>query len=129
VTVCGLWLAHRRLVAVLVGERGEVRRSIRAALTDEARFGLVEYLTHSGCEIVASEALARADLVAAQADRRGLAAWRADDALVGALLAAAAVRDPMRAAALLAWLRLLPAWRGQRRRLAPASDARQLPLI
>jgi hypothetical protein len=129
VTVCGLWLARRRLLAVLVDERGEVRRSIRAALTDEARFGLLEYLAHAGCELVATEALARADLVAAQAERRGVAVWLAEDALVGALLAVAAVRDPLLAAALVARLRIVPAWRGQLHRLAPGSDTRQLPLI
>lgn len=127
--VCGLWLARRRLVAVLVDERGEVRRSLRAALTHEARFGLVEYLAHAGAEIVATEALARADLVAAQAERRGAPVWLADDALVAALLGVAAVRNPARAAALVARLRLAPAWRGQLRRLAPPADARQLPLI
>ena len=127
--VCGLWLARRRLAAALVGDRGELRRVLRAALTDDARFGLLEYLAHAGCEIVATEALARADLVAAQAARRGLAVWLADDALVGALLGVAAVRDPARAAALVARLRLVPAWRGQLRRFALGADARQLPLI
>jgi len=127
--VCGLWLAPRRLLAALVGGQGEAQRILRAALTDDARFGLTEYLALAGCEIVATEALARADLVPAQAARRGLTVWLADDALVAALLGVAAVRDPARAAALVARLRVVPAWRGQLRRLAPAADARQLPLI
>lgn len=41
---CGLWLARRRLVAAVLGPSGEARRVIRAALTDEARFGLIEFL-------------------------------------------------------------------------------------
>jgi hypothetical protein len=129
VIVCGLWLARRRLVAVLVGARGELRRTIRAALTDDARFGLIEYLAHAGCEIVATDALARADLLPGQAARRDLAVWLADDQLVAALLGVAAVRDPVRAAALVARLRLVPAWRAQLRRLQTAAPARQLPLI
>lgn len=127
--VCGLWLARRRLVAALVGERGELRRVVRAAPTDDARFGLLEYLAHAGAEIVVTEALARADLVAVQAARREVAVWVADDALVAALAAVAAVRDPARAAALVGRLRVVPAWRAHLRRLAPAVAARQLPLI
>jgi hypothetical protein len=129
VIACGLWLARRRLVAALVGDRGEVRRLLRAALTDDARFGLLEYLAHAGCEIVATEAVARADLVPVQASRRGLVVWVADDALVAALAAVAAVREPARAAALVARLRVVPAWRAHLRPLTPLPTARQLPLF
>jgi hypothetical protein len=130
VTTAGLWLARRRLVAVLVGPGGEARRAIRAALTDDARFGLVEYLAAAGVEIVATEALARADLLPAQAARRGLAVWSADDALVAAWLRAAGIRDPARAAALLARLPGIPLLRASLRRLAPpAVQARQIPLL
>ena len=58
---CGLWLARRRLVAAMLGPRGDARRVIRAALSDDARFGLVEYLAAAGAELVATEALARVD--------------------------------------------------------------------
>jgi hypothetical protein len=125
---CGVWLARRRLVAAVVGPRGDARRVIRAALTDEARFGLVEYLAAAGAELVAGEALARIDLMPVQAARRGLAVWTVSDALVAALLGAAAIRDPARAAALLARLPAVPLLRGSLRRLAPP-DARQLPLL
>jgi len=125
---CGLWLARRRLVAAVVGPRGEPRRVIRAALTDEARFGLVEYLAAAGAELVATEALARIDLMPLQAAHRGVAVWTVGDALVAALLGAAAIRDPARAAALLARLPVVPFLRASLRRLAPP-DARQLPLL
>lgn len=125
---CGLWLARRRLVAVVVGPGGEARRAIRAALTDDARFGLLEYLAAAGAEVVATEALARVDLTPAQAARRGLAVWTAGDALVAALLRAAAIRDPARAAALLARIPVIPLLRSSLRRLAPP-DRRQLPLL
>jgi hypothetical protein len=125
---CGLWLAGRRLVAAMVGPRGEARRVIRAALSDEARFGLLEYLAAAGAELVTTEALARIDLMPVQAARRGLPVWTVGDALVAALLGAAAIRDPARAAALLARLPVVPLLRSSLRRLAPP-DARQLPLL
>lgn len=125
---CGLWLAQRRLVAVVLGPRGDARRAIRAALTDDARFGLLEYLAAAGADLVATEALARVDLTPVQAARRGLSVWTAGDALVAALLGAAAIRDPARAAALLARLPAIPLLRSAIRRLAPP-DRRQLPLL
>jgi hypothetical protein len=128
-TVCGLWLARRRLVAGLVGPHGRAQRCIRTALTDDARFGLLEYLAHVECEIVATDALARTELLPAQAVRRGISVWLAEDQLVAGLLGVAAVCDPARAAALLARMRLVPAWRAQLRRLLPANPARQLPLL
>jgi hypothetical protein len=96
---------------VLVGDGGEARRTIRAALTDDARFGLIEYLAQAGCEIVATEALARADLLPAQATRRGIVVWNADDALavaVALLQVAATPPAPQ------------PSWRGCPRIPAPA---------
>lgn len=125
---CGLWLARRRLVAAMVGPGGEARRVIRAALTDSARFGLLEYLAATGAELVTTEALARVDLMPVQAARRGLPVWTAGDALVAALLRAAAIRDPARAAALLGRLPAIPLLRSLIRRLVPP-DQRQLPLL
>jgi hypothetical protein len=125
---CGLRLARRRLVAAVVGRGGEARRVIRAALTDDARFGLLEYLAAAEAELVAAEALARTDLLPSHAVRRGLAVWTVSDGLAAALLGAAAIRDPARAAALLARLPFIPLLRASLRRLPPP-DARQLPLL
>jgi hypothetical protein len=126
---CGLWLARRRLVAAMVGAEGEARRVIRAALTDDARFGLVEYLAATGTtELVATVALARVELLPAQAARRGLVVWTVSDSFAAALLGAAAIRDPARAATLLARLPVIPLLRASLRRLAPP-DTRQLPLL
>jgi len=125
---CGLWLARRRLVAAVVGPGGEAHRVVRAALTDDARFGLIEYLAAAGAEIVATEALARIDLMPVQAARRGLAVWTVGDALIAALLRAAAIREPARAAALLARLPVIPLLRSWIHRLA-SPDGRQLPLL
>lgn len=126
---CGLWLARRRVVVALVGPAGQRQRVLRAAITDDARFGLGEYLAHAGADVVATEALARADLLPAQLVRRGLSVWLADDQLVAGLLGVAAIRDPARAAAVLARMRLVSAWRAQLRRLVTADPARQLPLL
>ncbi len=63
-----------------------------------------------------------------QAARRGLAVWTVGDAFVAALLRAAAIRDPPRAAALLARLPVIPLLRGSIRRLV-SPDRRQLPLL
>lgn len=128
-TACGLWLARRRLVAAVLGAHARPVRTVRAALSDDARFGLAEFLVGADCELVVTESLARADPLPAQAARRGLAVWVADDQLVAGLLGVAAVRDPARAAALLARMRLVPTWRGHLRRLTPAAPARQLTLL
>ena len=127
---CGLWLAKRRLVAVLAAPGGEARRTIRAALTDDARYGLLEYLAQAGCEIVATEALARADLLPAQAARRVLTVWTIDDGFVSALVRATATREPTRAAAILARLPAIPLLRASLRRLAPpGAVVQQLSLL
>jgi hypothetical protein len=130
VITCGVWLARRRLVTVLVGPAGEARRPIRAAATADARYGLVEYLVAAETEIVVTVALARADALPAHAARRGIPTWTVDDALAAALLGAAAIRDPARAAALLARLPRIPLLRAYLRRLMPpGAPARQLPLL
>jgi len=129
-TTCGLWHAKRRLVAALIGPGQKAHRLIRSADTADARFGLLEYLLAAEIEIVAAESLVRGDLLPQQAARRGLVVWTADDGLVAALLRAAAVRDPARAAALLARLPTIPLLRAALRQLAPQdAQTRQLPLI
>jgi hypothetical protein len=125
---CGLWLARRRLIAALVGD-GRQPRLIRAALTDDSRFGLLEFLAHTGCELVATDALAHAEILPAQAARRGLVVWLADAHLVDGLLRVAAIRDTSRAAALVARVRLETPWRSQLHRLSTEDPSRQLSLI
>jgi hypothetical protein len=126
---CGLVLAPRRLVAVVLGPGGEARRAIRAALTDDARYGLVAYLANLGAEIVAAEALVRGDPVAQRVLGAGLVAWAAPNALVAAIARAAAISDPLRIAAMLARLPRVPLLRAQLRRLAAAPEPRQVPLL
>jgi hypothetical protein len=79
----------------------------------------------AGAELVATEALARMDLTPVQAARRGLVVWTVGDALVAALLRAAAIRDPARAAGLLARLPVIPLLRGSIRRLVSPNRRQQ----
>ena len=126
---CGLVLAPRRLVAVVLGPGGEARRAIRAALTDDARFGLVEYLAAAGAEIVVTDVLVRGDPVARSAVRAGLGVWIAPDTLVSAVARAAAITDPARTAAMLARLPRVPLLRAHLRRLAVSAEPTQVPLL
>lgn len=128
---CGLVLAPRRLVAVVLGPGGEARRAIRAALTDDARYGLVQYLAAVGAELVVADGLLAADpVVARRAIDAGLAVWVAPAALVTALAQAAAISGPDRLATVLARLPRVPLLRAQLRRLAgQVRDPRQVPLL
>jgi len=126
---CGLVLAPRRLVAVVLAPGGEPRRAIRAALTDDARYGLVEYLAAAGAEIVATESLGRGDPVSRRALDAGLLVWMAPDALVAAIARAAALTDPTRVAAMVGRLPRIPLLRAQLRRLVTTAAPRQVPLL
>lgn len=127
---CGVWRAERRLVVALVGPDSKPRRVIRSALTDDARYGLIEYLAIAGTDLIVSEALTRVDLLPSHAARRGLVVWTVSDAFVAALLRAAAIRDPARAAALLGRLTFIPLLRGSLRRIGSvAAHPQQLPFL
>ena len=127
---CGLVLAPRRLVAVVLKPGGGTRRVIRAALTDDARYGLVQYLAGADAEVVVAEALVRADPVARCASPAGLLVWVAPDALVAAIARAAAITDPARVAAMLARLPRVPLLRAHLRRLnSLEAEPRQVPLL
>lgn len=127
---CGVVLAPRRLVAVALGPGGGARRALRAALTDDARFGLVQYLAAVGAELVVAEGLLPGDPVARRAIDAGLVVWVAPGGLVAALAQATAITDPASLAAMLARMPRVPLLRSQLRRLAePGRDPRQVPLL
>ena len=126
---CGLVLTPRRLVAVVLGPGGEARRAITAAITDDARHGLVTYLAAAGAEIVAAESLVRADPIAQFSLAAGLVVWIAPDPLVAAIVRATAITAPPRVAAMLARLPRIPLHRAQLRRLAVAIESRQGTLL
>ena len=126
---CGIVLAPRRLVAVLLQPGGEARRAIRAALTDDARAGLLQYLAHAGVEVVLTDGLLRTEPIAQRLAAADLPIWVAPDALVTAVARAAAITDPTRTAALLARLPAVPLLRAQLRRYVAVSEPRQVPLL
>jgi hypothetical protein len=128
-TTCGLVLVPRRLVAVVLGPSGEARRAVRVALTDEARYGLVEYLAAADAEVIVADSLARGDPVVRRAARARLVLWAAPDGLVAAIAGAAAINDPARVAAMLARLPRIPLLRAHLRRLAISIEPRQVPLL
>ena len=96
-----------------------------------ARWGLVLRLAAVGADLVVDEALLPADSIAFVASRAGLRVWVAGPPLVGSLCCAAGItRGPPRvSAALLARLPAIPWLRDHLRRLEPADDPRQLPLL
>jgi hypothetical protein len=129
-TACGVWLAPRGLVAVIVDRAGRTR-SCTVALTDDARSGLALWLAAAGADLVVDEALLEADPIADVARRAGVTVWIAGPPLVGALRCAAGItrRGPRPAAALLARLPDIPWLRSLLRRLEPRHDERQITLL
>lgn len=130
-SACGVWLGHRGLAAVFADGSGRVRLAITVARTDDARWGLAHLLAALGADLVIEEALLPADPIAFVAQRVGVRVWVAGPPLVGSLRCAAGItRGPPRAsAALLARLPASPWLRGHLRRLEPADDPRQIPLL
>jgi hypothetical protein len=129
-TACGLWLAPRGLVAVLVDGTGRAR-SCSVAFTDDARSGLALWLAAAGADLVVDETLIEADPIAHLARRAGVTVWIAGPPLVAALRLAAGIahRGPRLSAALLARLPTIPWLRSLLRRLEPPHDERQIPLL
>ena len=130
----GLWLARRRLIAVVVGESGRASPPTTAELQDDARWGLLEQLdaVHGlDVQLVLPETLAQQDSIGRLAVERGLDVWVAPGRLVEALrtVAALATGPPARTAAMIARLALHAAWRGHLRPMTAASDHRQLRLL
>lgn len=131
---CGLWPARRVLVAVVVDDDGRAAPPLRVERSDPARWALLEYLdaVHgTDCGLVVPEGLPAIDPVGRLAQEHGLLVWSAPQRLLDAIRAVAglATGPPRRTAAMLARLPLVPALRDQLRRLGPANDRRQLPLL
>jgi len=126
---CGLVLAKSCLVAVVLKPGGEAGHAIRAALTDDSRYGLVAYLANASAEIVATHVLVRSDPVVQHALAAGLLVWAAPAALASAIERAAAITDPARVAAMLARLPRIPLLRTQLHLLTAVTEPRQVPLL
>jgi hypothetical protein len=89
-TACGVWLAPRGLVAVLVDDSGRAR-ACSVAFTDDARSGLALWLAAAGADLVIDETILEADPIADVARRAGVTVWIAGPPLVEALRHAAGI--------------------------------------
>jgi hypothetical protein len=129
-TACGVWLAPRGLVAVLLDDAGRAR-ACSVALTDDARSGLALWLAAAGADLVVDDSLLEADPIAQVARRAGATVWVAAPPLVASLRHAAGItrRGPRLSAALLARLPSIPWLRSLLRRLEPPDDERQIALL
>ncbi len=129
-TACGVWLAPRGLVAVLVDDAGRAR-SCSVAFTDDARSGLALWLAAAGADLVIDDTLLEADPIADVARRAGVTVWIAGPPLVEALRHAAGItrRGARPSAAMLARLPGVPWLRSLLRRLGPPDDERQIALL
>lgn len=130
-TACGVWLGRRGLAAVLADGGGRTRLATTIPATHAARTALVELLAAVNADLVVDEPLLPADPIAFIAGRAGVRVWVADPPLVASLRIAAGIdRGPPRAsAALLARLPAIPWLRTHLRRIDPADDPRQVPLL
>lgn len=128
---CGLWRTPRRLLAVVLDDRGHSRPPISIALTDDARWGLLIWLQSKGHrEVVLTDALARGDPIGRMALTLGLRLWVVPAPVVQGVRQAADLtrRAPKHTAALLARWPGVPALRPYLRAARPDLDDRQLGL-
>ena len=130
-TACGVWLGRRGLAAVLVDAGGRVRLATTIPTTPSARADLVALLAGTHADLVVDEAHLAADPIAFVARTAGVRVWVVGAPLVASLREVAGVaRGPPRAsAALLARLPAIPWLRAHLRRVEPADDPRQVPLL
>ncbi len=127
---CGLWATPRRLVAVLVNDRGKAATPISVPRNDDARWGLLVSLPATPQpQIVLTDELAARDTIGEIALRLGIRLWFAPAPVVDAVrhLAGLTKRHPKLSAALLARWPEVPALRGYLR-LADPAPQRQMNL-
>ena len=130
---CGIWLAGRRLIAVIVDDDGRPAPTLCAPMGDDERWALLEAIDAAhGLDwpLVLPEDLLRADSIGRLALSRGHELWSAPRQLIEAIRSVAGLANGARVAAMLARLAIVPGFRAHLRRVASAtSDFRQLPLL
>jgi hypothetical protein len=131
VTACGVWLGRAGRAAVLTDGGGRIRLATTIPATHGARSALVELLAAVNADLVVEEPLLPADPIAFVARRAGVRVWVAGPPLVASLRIAAGIDQaaPRASAALLARLPAIPWLRVHLRRVEPADDPRQVPLL
>lgn len=131
---CGIWHSRNRLVAVIVDDDGRTAPTILAAINDEERWELLQYIdaVHGlDCALVIADDLLKAnDDICRFALARGRDFWAAPRGLVEAIRIAAGLATAPRIAAMIARLAIVPAFRAHLRRIdRGAYDCRQLALL
>jgi len=133
--VCGIWSSrNRQLVAVVVEDDGRAAPTVLAAIDDEERWALLEYVDAAhglDCALVLTDDLLKAhDGICRIALERGHDLWAVPRALVEAIRLAAGLATSARVAAMIARLAIVPGFRSHLRRIERgAYDCRQLPLL
>src|SRR6266496_3263885 len=108
---CGVWSAKGRLVAVVVDDDGRAAPTTLAAVDDDERWALLQYVDAVyglDCALVLPEDLLKADTICHFALERGHDLWVAPRALIDAIRRAARIATDARIAAMIARLTLVP---------------------
>ncbi|MHB8876633.1 MAG: hypothetical protein ACYC8T_23300 [Myxococcaceae bacterium] len=121
-------------MAVVVDDGGRAMPTTLAAMDDEERWALLQYVdaVHGlDCPLVLTDDLFKADDgICRFALERGHDLWAAPRPLVEAIRLAAGLATTSRIAAMIARLAIVPGFRGHLRRIdRSAIDCRQLPLL
>lgn len=131
---CGIWLSRNRLVAVVVDEDGRPAPTVLAAIDDEERWALLQYVDAVqglDCALVITDDLLKAnDNICRFALERGRDFWVVPRGLAEAIRLAAGLATAPRVAAMIARLAIVPGFHGHLRRFdRGAYDRRQLSLL
>jgi len=131
---CGIWRAKSRLVAAVVDDDGRAAPTVLAAIDDEERWALLQYVdaVHGlDCALVLTDDLLKAkDDICRFALERGHDFWAVPRGLVEGIRLAAGLTAAPQVAAMIARLAIVPGFRGHLRRIDRcAYDCRQLPLL
>ena len=131
---CGIWRSRNRLVDVVVDDDGRAAPTILAAMDDEERWALLQYVdaVHGlDCTLVLTDDLLKADdNICRFALERGRDLWTVPRVLAEAIRRAAGLATAPRVAAMIARLAIVPGFRGHLRRIdRGAYDCRQLSLL
>ena len=102
--VCGLWLSGRRLVGIVVDDRGRAVSTALTAATDDERWEMLRHLddVHGlDSQLVVPDLLVRSDVICHFALERRQVTWAAPQSLIEAIRRTASVNGPAATAAMI----------------------------
>ncbi len=128
---CGLWPGARRIIAVIADAQGNTRPPITASYTDEAVWGILQYIAYHDAQPVLSNALICRNSLGKKIADEGLPLWQISDGFFEQLRIAAALtkKTGRYSAAMLARLPYLPMLRNHLERINPLVAKNQLSLL